>query len=1386
MVTDLLVRINATAAGYDAAMAKAQLSTYKFDTALRSANMAVASLEAEMAAAGPAAAASAAKMAEAQTAATLAMTKKVGTAFGVMGAAGAVGFGLLAKAAADFDEKMATLGSLIPHTAKQMDGLRTSAMNAGKDIAVSGTAAADAEIELAKAGISAADIMGGALRGALLLAAAGQTDVATATEIAASAMTQFGLRGSDIPHVADLISAAADKSLGTVTDLGYALSQAGTTAHQAGISIEDTVGVLAEFAAAGLTGERGGTVFKQMLMQLEAPSDKAKGLMEDLNLSLYHTNGTMKTMPQLAANLVKSFGDLDPAARNAAAGTIFGTRAIQGFNIMMQAGPKITADWIAKVNDQGFAVGQATQKLDSLNGDLEKFKATLSNAMVSTGEATQGPLRDLVQTLTGLVQGFNGLPGPIKSSVVGLLAGAAVIGTLGFAVSRLITGLASMQDTLGKAGVSMGEFNKKAIAMRAGALAVGVGLKMLADQAGEGHQSLQGLLNVSGDIAIGFAVGGPWGAAVGAGVGLLGLFTKGSQDAAAAQADLESVSAAVAATLDQQTGALTKSTAAYAINRLATKGAYDAASQLGISQDLVTRAALGNVDAQKQFNAQMQTAAHNMDAFNGGELSDSAKAWQLLDGTVGNTADGISASRKAIQEAAAAQDGLSTSTDGATGSLNKEQQAAADAAKAIKDLTDKMLKQALAAIQSKRDQIALIASYQAAEAEARKGAKTLDINTKAGQANYGMLLDLADQIDNTKGFLNESIPAWEKQRKEFIAVAEQMGANADKAKALAVKYLGIPTSVETKMTADASDAIAKALQVKNVFNDALGNIDDEQVNVKLSAQALKVENTLSRFAPHASGGAITGPGSGTSDSIVARLSAGEHVWTAAEVTRAGGHAVVQGLRRLAMLGELPRRGDISAFAGGGPVTITPEASVSGVSSSVGAVNSMFEHIAAMLGVALSKRLNKMLTQMSFGAGSPLGMAGSLTPAGIARGQQFAQSQVGKPYVWGGVGPGGYDCSGFQSAVLNSAHNAYPYRRLGSTSSMPWAGSAPGVGRYTIGWSTNVGGSGIGHTSGNIGGLNVESNGSDGVVTGSSALSPLNSMFYGLMHYDRGGVLRPGLTLAYNGTGADEHVMRFAGGGAVPTIPPSHPDQVTLTDLHKLLRDAFKHFWFGPNATADKTKSEVHDLVQALKDALGKDSPLLTHVKNLGKNLIQAAKAQDRVSAHLDALRDRMDAYAKSVASTFKHDPFGGGAENLLTQLRADRNDARKMHQALRKAKDKGLDGGLFKALAASGDLETAQQLANMTPAQIHQYEVAWKQRNKAAGSLGQYAGQQVFGQEIKHVRTELHHLNKELHHLRQEIHHLGPRVEHGARKGTHDGARDGMREQGRRAVFGTR
>jgi TP901 family phage tail tape measure protein len=146
---------------------------------------------------------------------------------GVMGLGLAAGFGYAVKAAADFDKQMSAVSAGVSDSAGHMDDLRKAALQAGKDTQYSATEAAKGITELGKAGVQSADILGGGLKGALALAAAGQMDVGDAAETAASAMTQFKLKGDKVPHVADLLAAAAGKAQGSVADMGAALNQSG-------------------------------------------------------------------------------------------------------------------------------------------------------------------------------------------------------------------------------------------------------------------------------------------------------------------------------------------------------------------------------------------------------------------------------------------------------------------------------------------------------------------------------------------------------------------------------------------------------------------------------------------------------------------------------------------------------------------------------------------------------------------------------------------------------------------------------------------------------------------------------------------------------------------------------------------------------------------------------------------------------------------------------------------------------------------------------------------------------------------------------------------------------------------------------------------------------
>ncbi|MEU7814133.1 NlpC/P60 family protein [Pseudonocardia sp. NPDC049154] len=114
--------------------------------------------------------------------------------------------------------------------------------------------------------------------------------------------------------------------------------------------------------------------------------------------------------------------------------------------------------------------------------------------------------------------------------------------------------------------------------------------------------------------------------------------------------------------------------------------------------------------------------------------------------------------------------------------------------------------------------------------------------------------------------------------------------------------------------------------------------------------------------------------------------------------------------------------------------------------------------------------------------------------------EWARGEVGKPYIWGGVGPAGYDCSGFMSAVMNVMNGLPPHSRVGSTSNFPWPGGIPGPGPgLTIGSTKNAGG-GIGHMAGSIMGVNIESRGGRGVIVGPEARSPMDRLFNEIFHY----------------------------------------------------------------------------------------------------------------------------------------------------------------------------------------------------------------------------------------------------------------------------------------------
>lgn len=353
----------------------------------------------------------------------------------IAGAAMVGVFAAVAVGFASFERAMDQATAVIDVSILDMRRLSEAAVEAGRTTQFSATEAAQGIEALAKAGVSASAIYSGALLGAINLAAAGGLSLGEAAETAAIMMIQFNKEGKDVPHIADLLAAAAGKAVGDVHDLAMALKQGGLIASQFGLSIEDTTSTLALFAQNGLLGSDAGTSLKIMLLRLAAPATRAQKEMHKLGIDVWDANGAFIGMENFAGQLQERLGGLTDEEKDHALSVIFGTDAMRSASIMLKEGANGYKAMAQAVNDDGFAFEVMSKRMDNLAGDAKRLAGAWDSLVVSAGTGSNSALRSMTQGLTAFVNAIGRMDPSTLNGVVQAILG---IGGGGLAVAALM------------------------------------------------------------------------------------------------------------------------------------------------------------------------------------------------------------------------------------------------------------------------------------------------------------------------------------------------------------------------------------------------------------------------------------------------------------------------------------------------------------------------------------------------------------------------------------------------------------------------------------------------------------------------------------------------------------------------------------------------------------------------------------------------------------------------------------------------------------------------------------------------------------------------------------------------------------------------------------
>lgn len=363
------------------------------------------------------------------TAGALAVGTGVGVAAAGMAAAGVASLNV----AATFEQQMSSIKALTGANDQQIKSAEQLAFQLGKETKFSALEAAQGIEELLKAGVSIEDIMGGAAKGALDLAAAGGINVADAATIASTALNAFKDDQISVTRAADLMAGAANASATDVAGLQLGLSQVSAVAAGAGLTFQDTATALAAFANNGLKGSDAGTSLKTMLMNLQPRTDAQIALFDKLGITtngaanqFFDAQGQMKGMSDIAGILQKSMSGMTDQQRMMALETMFGSDAIRAGNVLFKEG----ADGINKMQqsmNNFTAADVAAEKMNNLWGAVDKLKSTVETQMVVAFQQSLPVFTDVILAVDGFIASLDIVK--IKDFISGPMQGLITYGT---------------------------------------------------------------------------------------------------------------------------------------------------------------------------------------------------------------------------------------------------------------------------------------------------------------------------------------------------------------------------------------------------------------------------------------------------------------------------------------------------------------------------------------------------------------------------------------------------------------------------------------------------------------------------------------------------------------------------------------------------------------------------------------------------------------------------------------------------------------------------------------------------------------------------------------------------------------------------------------------
>lgn len=275
------------------------------------------------------------------------------------------------------------------------------------------------------------------------------------------------------------------------------------------------------------------------------------------------------------------------------------TDTINGWTEALQNNPDILNDWFDAAQSFGKALGEVVVGLGKVFAALDNTFGR--NVAVLGMEALAAAINAIGDAMRGIAHLFG-----VSEDAVASFGSSAAVAAIAF---PKLSG--ALDRTKAKTGGFVGslrnaETRMDSLRTAAGAAAGVAGMALLADSMGRTTGKVKTFEQVAGGALAGFAVGGPWGAAIGAAVGGL----KSWDDAVSAGWEATkrgiTMNEDYASSFDQITGAMTRATRQTVFKNLQSDDTLTVSRMIGIPDREMINATMGDVQALERIRRRVE------------------------------------------------------------------------------------------------------------------------------------------------------------------------------------------------------------------------------------------------------------------------------------------------------------------------------------------------------------------------------------------------------------------------------------------------------------------------------------------------------------------------------------------------------------------------------------------------------------------------------------------------------------------------------------------------------------------------------------------------------------------------------------------------------------